>query len=517
MRIAYLLAACLLLTASSCKETKDPSGETPKDISLSADSYEADYNGGTFEFTVTSPSRPIFSGNPEWVSLSLGSYKEHKMPVTITVAPNNTSARRRAAISITYNGVSNKTFIVTQTSREGSEESGQESLPTDPLAISEAMGLGWNLGNHFDAYYNHSSAGSLYNYPSETVWGGIPATPETFTGVKAAGFKTVRIPVTWLNMIGPAPNYTIDEAWISRVYEVVRYAHDAGLYVIINTHHDENHGDDHWLDIKGASENSTLNNSIKDKIRGFWTNVANYFKDCGDWLIMEGFNELNDGGWGWSADFRANPYKQTGILNEWNQVFVDAVRATGGNNATRWLGVPTYAANPEFTKYLTLPSDPAGKIMVSVHYYDPSDYTIGDAQYEQWGHTAQAGKKANGGDEDHVKSVFGNLKEKYVSKGVPVYIGEFGCSMRAKGTTAYKFYLYYLEYVVKAARDYSLPCILWDNGANGVGKEQHGYINHGTGEVKSNADDAIAVMNRARYTDDASYTLESIYNSAPTL
>ena len=128
MRIAYLLAACLLLTASSCKETKDPSGETPKDISLSADSYEADYNGGTFEFTVTSPSRPIFSGNPEWVSLSLGSYKEHKMPVTITVAPNNTSARRRAAISITYNGVSNKIFIVTQTSREGSEESGEEVI-----------------------------------------------------------------------------------------------------------------------------------------------------------------------------------------------------------------------------------------------------------------------------------------------------------------------------------------------------------------------------------------------------
>jgi endoglucanase len=505
------MAACLILCSSSCKKTED---QMPKDISLSATTYEADVKGGTFDLTITSPARPKVTGMPEWITLKEGTFKDYKVTVTVTVAANTTTAKRRAALDITYNGVSHRTFTVIQSS-DNDQPDTESTMPDTPLEISEAMGLGWNLGNHFDAYYNHSSAGNLYNYPSETVWGGIPATPQTFVGVKAAGFRTVRIPVTWLNMIGPAPDYAIDEAWISRVYEVVRYAHDAGLYVIINTHHDENHGDDHWLDIKGASGSSSLNQSIKEKITGVWTNIANYFKDCGDWLIMEGFNELNDGGWGWSADFRANPYKQTEILNDWNQVFVDAVRATGGNNATRWLGVPTYAANPEFTKYFTMPSDPAGKIMLSVHFYDPSDYTIGDQQYEQWGHTAQAGKKANGGDEDHVKSVFGKLKENYVSKGIPVYIGEFGCSLRTKGTTAYNFYLYYLEYVVKAARDYGMPCILWDNGANGVGKEQHGYINHGTGQIKSNADDAVAVMNRARYTDDASYTLESVYNSAP--
>ena len=176
-------------------------------------------------------------------------------------------------------------------------------------------------------------------------------TQATFNGVKAAGFTSARIPVSWLKMIGPAPDYKIDETWLNRVYEVVQYAHNAGLNVIVNTHHDENHGVDNdyqWLDIKNAANNAALNAQIKEKIHAVWTQIANKFKDCGDWLIMEGFNELNDGGWGWSAEFRANPAKQCNILNEWNQVFVDAVRATGGNNATRWLGVPTYAANPQF-------------------------------------------------------------------------------------------------------------------------------------------------------------------------
>ena len=391
------------------------------------------------------------------------------------------------------------------------------SLPDNAAALSEALGLGWNMGNHFDAYYNGSWAGEQEGYPGEEAWGGVKVTEATFRGVKAAGFTSVRIPVSWLRMIGDAPDYTIDAAWMDRVYEVVQWARNAGLYVIINTHHDENHGVDNtyqWLDIKNAAHDAALNAAIKEKIKAVWTQIADKFKDCGNWLIMEGFNELNDGGWGWSADFRANPNLQCGILNEWNQVFVDAVRATGGNNATRWLGVPTYAANPEFEKYLVLPNDP--KLMVSVHFYDPSDYTIGDAQYSDWGHTGATGKKAQGGDEDHVQSVFGNLKNKYVAKNIPVYIGEFGCSMRAKSNArAWAFYLYYMEYIVKAAKEYSLPCFLWDNGAEGVGKEHHAYINHATGDYIGYSKTVIDVMVKARFTTDASYTLQSVYNSAP--
>ena len=127
---------------------------------------------------------------------------------------------------------------------------------------------------------------------------------------------------------------------MARVTEVVGYAHDAGFRnVIVDTHHDEDHDDGHWQNLKGAAQDAALNAEIKREITAVWTQIADNFKECGSWLMFEGFNELNDGGWGYSKDFKANPRRQCNILNEWLQTFVDAVRATGGNNATRWLGI----------------------------------------------------------------------------------------------------------------------------------------------------------------------------------
>jgi aryl-phospho-beta-D-glucosidase BglC (GH1 family) len=123
-----------------------------------------------------------------------------------------------------------------------------------------------------------------------------------------------------------------------------------------------------------------------------WTQIADHFKDKGEWLVFESLNEIQDGGWGWSDAFKKDPDTQYRILNEWNQIFVNAVRATGGNNATRWLGVPGYAANPGFTiTGLVLPQDctSANRLMVAVHDYDPYEYTLRDPLVRQWGHTAQ--------------------------------------------------------------------------------------------------------------------------------
>lgn len=377
------------------------------------------------------------------------------------------------------------------------------------------LGLGWNLGNQLDAYVNWQS--DRYLQPDEEVWGNPKATQATFNKVKSYGFTSVRIPVTWLGAIGAAPEYKIDEKWMARVTEVVGYAHNAGLQVIVNTHHDENHGDDHWLNLKAAPGNAALNAQIKEEITAVWTQIANNFKDCGDWLMFEGFNELNDGGWGWSEDFRRDPTRQCNVLNEWQQTFVDAVRATGGNNATRWLGISTYCANPSFEQYLKMPTDPAGKLMLSVHFYDPSDYTIGEKQYSDWGHTGDPKRKANGGDEDYVREIFGNLYFKYVAKNVPVYVGEFGCSLRSKSDTrAWNFFLYYLRFIVKAAKTYGLSCIVWDNGGEDApGQEHHGYINHGTGAFMSNGQEPVEAMMTAWKTETDSYTLQSVYDSAP--
>lgn len=381
--------------------------------------------------------------------------------------------------------------------------------------LARTLLLGWNLGNHLDAYYNVAGKDN-YNYPGETAWGNSKCTQATMDAVKAAGFTTVRIPVTWLNMIGQAPEYKVDESWMNRVEEIVGYAEKAGLNAIINTHHDENHGDDHWQDILGASDSPEKNKQIKEEITALWTQIANRFADKGSWLIFEGFNEINDGGWGYSDDFKANPNKQCDVLNEWNQTFVDAVRATGGNNATRWLAVPSYAASPSFVKYHKMPEDPAGKTILAVHCYDPYEYTIGEKQYQQWGRTAAADKRASNAEEEHINNVFKELYKGYVSKGIPVYLGEFGCSMRsANDSKAWAFYKYYMEYVVKTARSYGIPAFLWDNGAKGYGREIHGYFDHATGNYMNNSKAIIETIVKAMNDDSEDYTLESVYRNAP--
>ena len=517
--------AAMALVCTACPSPEPEPGPTPDpaptSITLSSTSFDVAQAGATLSLTVKAPVRRSVTGVRAWITLKDGTYNNYSITYGLTVAANESYEERSVTLTVKSGSLS-ASVSVKQAAKEA-PPTPPEPQPGDNEAwkLAAKLGLGWNMGNQFDGYYNGSWAGEKEGYPDETCWQseGSKATQATFDGVKSLGFTSVRIPVTWLKMIGPAPDYKIDETWINRVYEVVGYAHNAGLNVIINMHHDENHGvnnDYQWQDIKKAVNDAAVNTAIKQKIKGAWTEIANKFKDCGDWLIMEGFNEINDGGWGWSEDFRKDPTRQCNILNEWNQVFVDAVRATGGNNATRWLGVPTYCANPGFEKYAKMPSDPANKLMLSVHFYDPSDYTIGEKQYSDWGHTGSPSRKVSGADEDHVKEVFGNLSTKYVNNNIPVYLGEFGCSMRAKSDTrAWAFYKYYMEYVVKAARTYGLPCFLWDNGVDGSGQEKHGYVHHGTGKPIGNSREVIDIMRKAWFTESEGYTLETVYNSAP--
>lgn len=408
---------------------------------------------------------------------------------------------------------------------DGQEEDKSDVTQNDATRRTLQMGLGWNLGNQLDAY-EEDPDDKDYLMPSETVWGNPKVTQAAIQKVRDAGFTTIRIPVTWLGMIGPAPEYKIDAKWMARVTEVVGYARTAGFgTVIVDTHHDEDHDNGHWQDLKGASNNPQLNSQIKEEIVAVWTQIANNFRDCGDWLMFEGFNELNDGGWGHSADFKANPRKQCDVLNEWLQSFVDAVRATGGNNATRWLAVSPYCANPVYAKYLVFPKDDAGRLMLAVHFYDPSDYTLGKEgadgkdylPYSDWGHTGASGYKHPKYDEDYVREIFSMLHDNYIAKNIPVYIGEIGCSRRSKSDArAWAFSLYYLEYVAKAARSYCLPAVLWDCGGKGVpGPEHHYYFRHDTGDYYPDAKEAIDVLLKAWFSEDPSYTLQSVYDSAP--
>jgi aryl-phospho-beta-D-glucosidase BglC (GH1 family) len=320
--------------------------------------------------------------------------------------------------------------------------------------------LGWNLGNTLDAIDWTNPANS-----SETTWGNQRVCQELINGVKAQGFNLIRIPITWTGFTGPAPNYTIDPAKLNRVTEVVGYAKNAGLNVIINVHHDGvNNGvrEQGWLRIGDAATDQAARGVMNVRLTKLWEQIANHFKgnEYGEWLMFASVNEVHDGSWGGSAAPRA----QMDVLHEWNQLFTDVVRSAGGSNARRFLIYPSIAAKPErlFGDF-TLPTDPAGsgRQIVTFHYYDPFSFAHDGTSYN-WGTQRQ---------KDTVNDLFKRFNEEFISKGIPVIIGEMGPRMRHANNMAennrpafFESRLAYIEYVYGKAHEYGLIPVYWDDG-----------------------------------------------------
>ena len=396
-------------------------------------------------------------------------------------------------------------YSVSFTTKEG-----DKPIDNDAVALTKKLGWGWNLGNHFDTSSGKDGEPTEWGY-----WDSSKPTQTLYTNLKKAGVSTVRICVTWGNYQTADP-WTIDANYMAEVKQNVNWAEAAGLNVILNMHHDE-----YWLDIKGAASNNLINDVIKVRIAATWKQIAEAFQDKGDFLIFESFNEVQDGSWGWGDNLKDGG-KQYKTLNEWNQLVVTTIRATGGNNATRWIGVPGYASSPKFVlqNSFVLPTDPANRILVSVHFYDPNTFTLTPENSDgksEWGHTAAAGKSQDGSNEEHVVETFQKLQEKFIAKNIPVYIGEYGCVLQ-KTDRSNLFRNYYLEYVCRAAHTYNLPLCIWDNWDGktiGGGNERHYYINHNDGTWYSGMEPLVKTMIKAATSDDISYTLESVYNSAP--
>ncbi|MBM2621609.1 cellulase family glycosylhydrolase [Actinoplanes sp. LDG1-06] len=329
------------------------------------------------------------------------------------------------------------------------------------------MGAGWNLGNSLEASNN--------GVPSETAWGNPVVTQALIDRVRASGFKTIRIPVSYLGNIGAGPNYTVNAAWLARIKEVVDYAHGRGLYVLINMH-----GDGYktvtgsWL-ICDAADQTT----VKDKYQKVWQQVATTFQGYNDHLIFESMNENFDGQYG-------NPTQPCySNINAYNQIFVDTVRRTGGNNASRWLLTPGWNTNIDHTvgSGFVLPTDqyrsssiPASeqRIMISVHYYDPWDFAgQEDGTITQWGAGAtNPAKKSTWGQEDFMDGQLKKMYDKFVTRGYPVFVGEYGSIDKTTYDSANNRYRAdYARTLVATAKKYGAATAYWDNGWNG----QHGF------------------------------------------
>lgn len=342
-------------------------------------------------------------------------------------------------------------------------ESTQEQITVEYTGLAgeivNDINAGWNLGNTLDSFgewiYDYSE-GTPENF--ETAWGNPVTTKKMIDDVKNAGFNVVRVPVTWTQHIDDENGYVVDEEWMNRVQEVVDYVIDNDMYCILNVHHDV--GGDSWLK---ASESNIAQNS--EKFKALWTQIANRFESYDTKLMFEGFNEILDENNNWGYPGTA----ATSAVNTLNQMFVDTVRATGGNNENRALIVNTYAAgtNGSSQDDFAVPSDTAeNSLIVEMHYYDPGAYCgeISADSNTQNAWTENGGKSAMDG-------MLYNVYTHFTSKGIPVIIGEFGAHNKDNETDRAD----YAGYLVENAKKYGIKCFWWDSGGKTEADAEFGY------------------------------------------
>ena len=314
------------------------------------------------------------------------------------------------------------------------------------IDIASEMQIGWNLGNSMDA-----------EGPDETFWGNPVTTQEMINSVSNRGFKTLRVPVTWRFHQGTAPDYTIEEEWLDRVEEIVNYGRANNMYVIINVHHD-----DEWIIPTAA-----MTEQVSDRLTKLWTQVANRFKEYSDYLIFETLNEPR---------YEGTPEEWTGgtvegraAVNQYHQVSLDAIRATGGNNSLRQIMISTYAAStlPVAMDALVIPNDDP-RTIISLHTYFPFPFTLGGTD-DTWG---------TENDMAELEAEMDRIKAKFIDNGKAVVLGEWSSGNQDNTDDR----LTHAAFYAQAAAQRGFASIWWDNGNSTV------------------SNDGLAIFNRANLT-----------------
>lgn len=327
------------------------------------------------------------------------------------------------------------------------------------LEATRLMGNGINLGNTMEACDNNVGIKTNAPLSYETSWGQPKTTQAMIDGMKAAGFDTIRIPVAWMTNATHLyeGDYTIDAGYMDRVEEVVRYARKAGMYVIINDHWDGG-----WYGMFG-SESAETRALAMEAYKGMWQQIAERFRDYSDYLIFESANEELGGRFDENSPLYCSDSVVTyltdderyALTNEINQTFVDVVRATGGNNATRFLLIAGYSTNIDQTcdDRFQMPKDTAdSKLMVSVHYYDPWSYcgASSAASATKWGKVS---------DYEYLDQQLAKMT-KFTEAGYGVVIGEYGALPGSDGLKDNT--LAYHTAFLDACTKYNLTNCLWD-------------------------------------------------------
>ncbi|GAP86404.1 putative endoglucanase B [Rosellinia necatrix] len=338
----------------------------------------------------------------------------------------------------------------------------------EPISASDyvaAINPGWNLGNTLDAI------------PNEGSWNNPPVQAATFTDIKAAGFKSVRIPVTYADhFTGASPGWEINADWLQRVSDVVDMALDAGLYVLTNVHHDSWQ----WADVSVAGANLT---AIEERMYQTWLQIGEKLGCKSSSVAFEPINEPP-----------VNTEEQAAELNKLNAIFLDALKASGGFNTQRvvtlvgpsmdsiktsqWFEAPTGYDNPWALQY---------------HYYSPYDFIFG-----AWGKTI-----LSDADLATISSDLKNIRANFTD--VPLVLGEFDASPISTEPAARRKYM---DLVVRTAKELNTAVMVWDNGLDHFDRNAKTWKDPQSLEILLNA--AAGVSNSlAAFTTDASATTQS--------
>ena len=307
--------------------------------------------------------------------------------------------------------------------------------------------VGWNLGNTLDAtnlnWLSRSDAVPRF----ETAWGNPFTTGETIDAVKNAGFNAIRIPVSWAKCADS--NYNIRTDWMDRVKQIVDFAVSNDMYIILNTHHDE----DIFKFLNRNLEES------KKALKKIWEQIAEAFKDYNEKLIFEDLNEPRT--IGSPSEWNGGTAEERNNLNILHQIFVDTIRASGGNNEKRILMVSTYAASSTAAAMngLSIPNDPTNtknKIIVSIHAYEPYNFALNEnSPVNTW-------DSGNPADTSPIIERIDRAYDLFVSKGLPVIMGEFGAMDKNNEEARAQWAQYYVNY----AMGKGIKCFWWDDGGN---------------------------------------------------
>ena len=312
-----------------------------------------------------------------------------------------------------------------------------EGPETVSVEFADSLGNGWNIGNTLDACNLDEEV--KMGLESEAYWGNPYITREMIEAVRDAGYETVRIPVSWTPHLDA--DYNIDKAWLGRVKEIVDMVLDCGMYAIINVHHD----DPFWL--VADKEHEEMSSRILAKV---WSQISGFFTDYDERLIFETMNEPrvvgDENEWSGTDEY----YE---VVNRFNAVALEAIRTSGGNNATRFVMIPAYAARCEKTPIsaVELPDDE--HVLISIHCY------YGTAHRSEF---FDCEKKLSLRDKIEIYRIFKTIYKTFIKKGYGVVIGEYGWTDRVNlENLAEK-----AEYFVNTANRFGMPCIVWDNGAD---------------------------------------------------